>query len=155
MTRGERPRLLPPHPEIVRRPQGGFGWLEQRLLLDGWLSQLGPNATSVLVLLALAADRHGASFFGRVRMATLLGLSCEEVDLALARLKDLRLVAHRPWRPGLADGIWQLLPVPIKSDAPRAGLASIAEMLARLGFTPSSTAAENRRHRSPPENCGS
>ena len=57
----KKPTLPPPRPELVRRPAGRFGWLEDRLLREDWLSRLGPEGTSVLVLLALAADRHGAS----------------------------------------------------------------------------------------------
>jgi hypothetical protein len=64
------------------------------------------------VLLALAADRNGCSFYSRKRMAEAMGLNRQDVDAALARLRQMRLVAHRPWRPGDADGIWQLLPVP-------------------------------------------
>lgn len=151
MSRRSRP--LPPRPDLVRRPLGGFGWLEQRLLFDGWLRDLGPKATSVLVLLVLAADRHGASFFGRVRMATLLGITCDDVDLALARLTELGLVDHRPWHAGVADGVWQLLPVPIRNHARASAPVSVADILARMGLVTSPTAdAEHQRQRAPPNN---
>ena len=48
----------------------------------------GPHATAVLVLLALAADRRGASFFSRDRMAQALGMSQHDVDVALRTLLD-------------------------------------------------------------------
>lgn len=115
----KKPTLPPPRPELVRRPAGRFGWLEDRLLREDWLSRLGPEGTSVLVLLALAADRHGASFYGRERMAERLGMTRAEVDQALHRLLELHLVAHRPWRQGHPDGIWQLLPLP--PSQPRGG----------------------------------
>ena len=108
----KKPTAPPPHPDLIRRPTGRFGWLDDRLLRDAWLSRLGPEGTSVLVLLALAADRHGAAFYGRGRMAEKLGMSREAIDQALTRLLELRLVAHRPWRHGHPDGIWQLLPLP-------------------------------------------
>jgi hypothetical protein len=60
---------LAPRPELERRPQGAFGWLDAELLRGGWLAELGPPAVAMLVLLALAADRRGVSFFGRDRMA--------------------------------------------------------------------------------------
>ena len=109
---GNKPTLPPPRPDLIRRPAGRFGWLEDRLLREDWLSRLGPEGTSVLVLLALAADRHGASFYGRERIAQRLGMSRQQVDQALKRLLELGLVAHRPWRQGHPDGIWQLLPLP-------------------------------------------
>lgn len=129
-----RPRPAPPRPDLVRRPGGlPFGWLEARLLNDGWLSRLGPDSTAVLVLLALAADRHGASFYGRDRMGVQLGLDRSAVDRALARLLELGLVAHRPWGHGHPDGVWQLLPVPFASRR-EGGTETIASVLASLGL---------------------
>jgi hypothetical protein len=96
----------------VRRPGCAFGWLDARVLHDGWLVRLGPEATVVLLFLALVADRQGASFYGREKMAVQLGLARAAVDRALDRLLLLELVDHRPWRAGLLDGVWQLLPVP-------------------------------------------
>lgn len=153
-----RPHPRPPRPELVRRPAGAFGWLDAHLLHEGWLARLGPDAAAVLVLLALAADRHGASYFGRARMAESLGLTVPRVDAALTRLRDLGLVAHRPWRPGCADGVWQLLPVPHRGAShdqtaarARAGVDTnapmhIAAILAQLGIaTNRQDAAESDR----------
>ncbi|RMG17324.1 MAG: hypothetical protein D6731_04330, partial [Planctomycetota bacterium] len=77
-----RPRPRPPRPELLRRPTEPFGWLER----------IGPDATAVLVLLALAADERDASFYGRVRMAQRLGLGSARLDDALERLLRLGLV---------------------------------------------------------------
>jgi len=142
-----RPRPRPPRPDLVRRPGDAFGWLDAHLLHDGWLARLGPDATAALVLLALAADRHGASFYGRQRMAAALGMTIAAVDAALERLRSLGLVTHRPWQPGLPDGVWQLLPVPRRDrtgecrDDPDAAArtgapAHIAAILAQLGIAP-------------------
>lgn len=132
-----RPRPAPPRPDLVRRPTGAFGWLDARLLGDGWLGRMGAEATSTLLFLALVADRQGSSFYGRDRMALALGLPRDVLDRALARLLVLGLVAHRPWRPGLPDGVWQLLPLPRRSVAPRGGEpVSISAILARLGLEP-------------------
>ena len=127
----------PPRPELVRKPRGSFGWLEDYLLREGWLSQLGAEGTAVLVLLALAADRHGASFYGRERMATALSMDRRDVDQALSRLVELNLVAHRPWREGHPEGVWQLLPAPRtkwRRDQPEP--LSIRSVLASLGLGP-------------------
>ena len=130
-----RPRPVPPRPDLVRRPQRGFGWLDDVLLHERWLAELQPDAIAVLVQLALAADGCGASFYGRERMVGLLGIDLGRVDDALDRLRELGLIAHRPWRPGRRDGVWQLLPVPTRGSAPRIGrVVSAAEMLTRLGL---------------------
>jgi hypothetical protein len=101
---------------------------------------------AVLLLLVLAADKHGASFYGRSRMASALGINRHQVDQGLARLLDLGLVAFRPWKPGSADGVWQLLPVPARPDTPprHQDTLSARQILAALGFMPPAprTAAE-------------
>jgi len=133
----------PPHPDLVRRPAAPFGWLEAHLLHDRWLARLGPDAIAVLLLLALAADRRGASFYSRGRMGDALGLSMAAVDHALERLLELRLVAVRPWRPGGRDGVWQLLAVARRSAAARAGrVTHVAELLRSLGFDGESSRSE-------------
>lgn len=128
-----RPKPQPPRPTLTRRPGGAYGWLDARLLHEGWLARLGPDATAVLAFLALAADRHGASFYGRDTMAPRLGLDRAALDDALARLLALGLVDMRPWRPGLPDGVWQLLPLPPRVVTPRGGgPVSVAEIARRL-----------------------
>ena len=141
MTRRRGPPI-PPRPDLVRRPAAAFGWLDASLLHDGSLARLGPHAVAVLVLLALAADRRGASYYGRARMAERLGVTRAEVDAALDRLLELGFVELRPWRPGGADGVWQLMPVPQDSnrEPPRTRRpTSAAEMLRQLGFGPPET----------------
>jgi hypothetical protein len=120
----------------MRRVAGPFGWLDARLLQDDWLSRLGSDAVATLVLLALAADRQGSSWYGRDRMARVLGLSREALDRALARLVALGLVAHRPWSTYTPDGVWQLLPLAPATPETRGGeVVSIGSVLGRLGLT--------------------
>lgn len=139
---GKRP-IVPPRPDLIRQPTGRFGWLEDRLLHDNWLARLGPEGTSVMVLLALASDRHGASFFSRERMAAKLGISRQDVDQALARMLEWNLIAYRPWRPGHPDGVWQLLPLPRAEQRKRGGDAirigearSLTDLCRSLGIDP-------------------
>ena len=69
----------------------------------------------MLALLALAADEHGSSFYGRSRMALELDLSPEALDRALERLLRIGVVAYRPWRRDSRDGVWQILPLALVS----------------------------------------
>jgi len=129
----------PPRPDLVRKPQAPFGWLEAHLLHDHWLKRLQPDATAVLLLLALAADRRGASYYSRVRMADRLGIDVGRVDRAVDRLLDLALVALRPWRPGQRDGVWQILPVERPINQRAGACMSVADLLRSLGFPPPSS----------------
>jgi len=124
----------PPHPELVRRPQAPFGWLEAHLLHEHWLARLQPDATAVLLLLALAANRRGASYYSRARMADRLGIDIDRVDHAVDRLLELGLVALRPWRPGQRDGVWQILPVEPRINTRTGACMSVVELLRSLGF---------------------
>lgn len=133
---------VPPRPDLVRRPQAPFGWLEAHLLHERWLSKLQPDATAVLLLLALAADRRGASYYSRARMADSLGIDVERVDRALERLLEAELVDMRPWRTGARDGVWQILPVERRINTRAGACISIAVLLRSLGFAqPSSDGA--------------
>ena len=142
-TTGRRPQPAPPRPDAVRRlpaavdGRGGFGWLEDRLLRERWLARAGSEATAVLVLLALAADRNGVSYYRRETMVGLLGMSRASVDRALGWLQDVGLVAHRPWGRGQMDGVWQVMPVPRAAVSPtsttaRSDAMPISEILSRL-----------------------
>lgn len=127
---------VPPRPDLVRRPQAPFGWLEAHLLHEQWLRRLQPDATAVLLLLALAADRRGASYFSRGRMADSLGMDVDRVDRALETLLDAGLVDLRPWRAGGRDGVWQILPVERSVSARSATCMSVADLLRSLGVVP-------------------
>lgn len=130
-----RPAPVPPRPDLERRPNGAFGWLQAELLHGCWLAEVGPHAAAVLLLLALAADRRGASFFSRQRMAQVLAMSRHEVDTALQRLLDAGLVDCRPWRKDSCDGVWQLLPPPRRHETERARqMLTAADVLRSLGF---------------------
>lgn len=111
---------LPPRPDLWRRPREPFGWLPVRVLHQNWLCSLGPEVAAVLLLLALAADGRGASFYGRDRMASALCMTRRVLDQALQRLTQLGLLAFRPWNRTSQDGVWQLLPLPNeKPDDPQ------------------------------------
>lgn len=102
----------PPFPNFIREPTARFGWIDDRLLQEHWLQNLGPEGAAVLLFLALAADRHGASYWSRGRIANELSMGLRALNMALVRLLELGLVAHRPWCKGHVDGVWQLVQVP-------------------------------------------
>jgi hypothetical protein len=129
------PPPIPPLPDLVRQPRESFGWLEDRLLHEMWLARIGPDAVAVLVLLALAADRRGASFYSRSRMSISLGIDASRIDAALHRLLEMELVLLRPWKHEHRDGVWQLLPLPYPPAGRREGeTLPLHAVLARLGL---------------------
>jgi len=70
-------------------------------------------------------------------MADALGIDPGRVDLALDRLLELEIIALRPWRTGIRDGVWQILPIEKQRTPPRDGKTMpIAELLRSLGLAP-------------------
>lgn len=102
-------------PDRVRSVSGtAFGWLDARLLQQGWLVAMGAEATAAYAFLCLAADRQGLSYYRRDRIARGLALSDEAVHRALSRLETLDLVAYRPFHARAVDGVRQVLTLPAR-----------------------------------------
>lgn len=65
-------------PERVREIKGQpFGFIPQRFLKDGFLSLLHPDELALYVLLILAANRHGVSFYGYDTICSILSFHLE------------------------------------------------------------------------------
>jgi len=100
----------------------GFGWLDTRLLRDGWLEVLTAEDLAVYAFLCLVADRQGVSWYRRDRIRVALGLDEQAVWQALARLEALGLVAYRPFHVHASEGFRQVLAVPVGGPPPFVGL---------------------------------
>jgi len=117
--RRSRLRVIVPRPDRVRTLQGvAFGWIDARFQRDGWLMRLSPEALSVYVFLALAADRDGVSFYRRDRIREGLALGEAEVWEGLRQLEDLDLVAFAPFGLHACEGFRQVLSVPASGPPP-------------------------------------
>lgn len=128
-NRGRRAPRVVPRPDRRRGLQGvRFGWLDADLLRRGWLRELPVEATAVYAFLCLAADRDGVSFYRCSRIGEELGLDEQQVARALARLRELDLVAFAPFRPSSPDGYHQVLSLPRQGGAD----GTLQSLLARL-----------------------
>jgi hypothetical protein len=92
-------------PERLRRLPKSFGWVDQRLLSEGYLGELSPEATKLYLFLALVSDREGLSFYSDRSVMDRLGLSGSQLETARHELVRHRLVI---WSVPL----YQLLIVP-------------------------------------------
>ena len=112
-------RVLVPIPERVRviRDAAGFGWLDARLLRDGWLEVLTAEDLAVYAFLCLVADRHGVSWYRRDRIRAALGMDERTVWQALSRLERLGLVAYRAFHAHASEGFRQVLAVPARGPS--------------------------------------
>ena len=65
-------------PERIRRINGGFAFMPHRFLRDGFFVSLNHHELLLYVLLVLAADRNGISFYGCDSLCTLLGIQLDQ-----------------------------------------------------------------------------
>lgn len=107
-----RPKRVLPCPDRIRTIEGSFAWLDHRLLREGHLPRLALEDLGVYVFLVLAADRNGCSFYHHEKIGLALGLSWEKFQEARERLIERGFIAFEPFRPGAADGYYQVLRVP-------------------------------------------
>lgn len=114
---GDSPRTVidrtPPRPDRVRRIEGGFAFVPNRFLRDGFFAQLSALDRSLYLFLVLAADRNGVSFYGLDRIGSLLEVPLDDVLDARDRLIDRDLIAFDGTR-------FQVLSLPQKPVVPPA-----------------------------------
>ncbi|HLX73870.1 MAG TPA: hypothetical protein VKR26_03995 [Terriglobales bacterium] len=66
-----------------KAPPRGFGWIDHRLLREGYVGRCSVQALALYLLLVCAADAQGLSYYSDTRAAALLGL--EKLALLNAR----------------------------------------------------------------------
>jgi len=87
-------RLIDPRRMRKSLPRG-FGWIDHRLLRDGYISHCSPQALALYVLLVCASDAQGLSYYSAPRIAQLLGLEPAALSQARRELIDLGLIAYQ------------------------------------------------------------
>jgi hypothetical protein len=85
-------RLIDPR-RIRKALPRGFGWIDHRLLRDGYLSHCSPQALALYVLLVCASDAQGLSYYSAPRIAQLLQLEPAALSEARRELIGLGLIA--------------------------------------------------------------
>ena len=85
------PHRAPPCPDRVRRIDGGFAFVPNRFLHDGFFASLSHAERSLYFFLVLAGDRNGVSFYAHDRVCAALELSLDDYLLVRNSLiaKDL------------------------------------------------------------------
>jgi hypothetical protein len=73
----------------------GFGWIDHRLLRDGYLGHCSPEALALYVFLVCAADAQGLSYYAEPRIAQVLRLDPQTLRQARRELLGLGLIAYQ------------------------------------------------------------
>jgi hypothetical protein len=74
-------------------PPSGFGWIDHRLLREGYFQRCSPAALALYSLLVCAGDAQGLSFYSEPRVSELLGLEPGELPRARNELIAAQLIA--------------------------------------------------------------
>lgn len=82
-------------PSRIRRPIRRFnwGWVDRRIVLDGYLTPMSRTEVGVYFFLCVVADRHGMSWYSPRSMARLLKEPPDQISEALTCLARRNLVA--------------------------------------------------------------
>lgn len=88
---GRRVHRAPPRPDRIRRTAGGFAFVPNRFLHEGFFASLDHVERSLYFFLILAGDRNGVSFYGHERICATLEVSLDDYIAARNSLivKDL------------------------------------------------------------------
>lgn len=87
------PHRTPPRPDRIRRIEGGFAFVPNRFLHDGFFASLSHAERSLYFFLVLAGDRNGVSFYAYDRICDALELTPDEYLLVRNSLIDKDLIA--------------------------------------------------------------
>jgi hypothetical protein len=78
-----------------KSPPRGFGWIDHRLLRDGYLGRCSTEGLALYVLLVCASDAQGLSYYSDSRIAELLGVEPTVVRSCRRELIELGLLAYQ------------------------------------------------------------
>jgi hypothetical protein len=109
--RGHR---APIRPDRIRRIHGGFAFVPNRFLHEGFFASLGHPERSLYLFLVLAADRQGVSFYSQDRICSTLGMTPDEYVAVRNRLIGDDLIVF----DGTRFQVLSLPPAPAASPPP-------------------------------------
>ena len=92
-TRRPSPRRTPPRPDRIRRIHGGFAFVPNRFLHEGFFASLDHPERSLYLFLVLAGDRDGVSFYAYDRICSVLEMTLDDYLLVRNSLIDKDLIA--------------------------------------------------------------
>lgn len=108
------PPRTPPRPDRIRRIAGGFAFVPNQFLHQGFFASLSHTERSLYFFLVLASDRNGVSFYAYDRICDALEITHEDYLLVRNSLIAKDLIAF----DGVRVQVLSLPPVPIALPRP-------------------------------------
>lgn len=79
----------------VRQVPRQFGWIDRRVLREGYIGRCEAPALALYLLLVIVADAQGLSFYADASLERLLSMSVDTLGRARANLLRAGLIAYR------------------------------------------------------------
>jgi hypothetical protein len=111
---GRGSHRAPPRPDRIRRTAGGFAFVPNRFLHEGFFASLDHVERSLYFFLVLAGDRNGVSFYGHDRICATLEISLDDYITARNSLIRKDLLAF----DGTRFQVLSLPPAPVLATKP-------------------------------------
>lgn len=86
----------------IRKINTGFGWVDHRLVREGYVAQCSHTALALYLFLIVVSDCEGVSWWGEKNIAKHLGMEIDSLRKAKAELEAADLIAY-------SQGTWQVL----------------------------------------------
>jgi len=96
---------LPVISHRIRRIPEGFGWVDHRLVREGYLRSSSTDALALYLVLVTVADQDGLSYYGDSLLCAMLGWSKNRLGKARENLVQSDLL-------GWSRPIYQVLELP-------------------------------------------
>jgi len=93
----------------IRRINGGFGWVDHRLVRDHYVDDCSPVSLALYLFLIAVSDADGVSYWGEKAIAGRLRIGMVELRAARAELEATVLIAY-------AKPVWQVLQLPARRE---------------------------------------
>ena len=104
-----------PQPQIRRRIEKSFAWVDHHLLRNGNLSVATHQDLALYLFLVLAADRNGVSFYRKEKICDTLNLDFRQFEIARDRLIEIKLIAFQGYTMLSPNRYNQVLPIEDKA----------------------------------------
>jgi hypothetical protein len=101
-----------PLPERIRKISKSYGWIDHRILREGWVKKMTIQEFAVYTFLVLAADSDGVSYYRKEKIAHILDLDFIVLGNSIERLIKQGLIVFLPFSTHDPNGFYQVLDVP-------------------------------------------
>jgi len=100
-----------PQPKNIRNIKGSFGWVDHRLMRNGFIKTMTHQDTVLYLFLVLVADKNGVSFYRKEKICEAVSLDFSQFEIAKDRLINMKLIAFESYSVLSPNGYYQVLPI--------------------------------------------